>query len=448
MRPIFALVPRPPTASVLNISLTVALATIGLGCDTEVVAEGEVAPTVVIDSAAAAGELPFDRYLYEHARQGQFGGSILVALSDTVFEAAYRLPDAPAGAAPTVSSRFPLGELGQLLIRAAYFRLADQGRLDLNAAVGEALPALPQNDTINYRMLLDHRSGLPEVLPQGVALADVRLAGQPGTVERFSPLGYDLLARALAERLGTSAAEAVRVHVLEPAGMTDTGVLDPGAPPEQWAEGFRIDGGRLEALTYRDVVAPREATAVPEFYSTTTDLLYLAQWMPTTAYLDGRLQVVGARPGHRAFFHVEDDDDVVVALANLATPEWSRIARDLVAMAHGGQVALPRPVYRQEVPLPAGVEGFAGRYRLEGAGEYLIDFADDTLSITDPDGLRQRLRAETDTAFFTSPYARETVRLTPAGDPDSAGRVSVVTAAGREVVLERVGQDERGASRE
>ena len=430
--------PYLPKPSLGQIALACAIMVLGGGCDTDEPSVGQAtAPAAIIDSAAAARELPFDRYLREHAEQGQFSGSVLVALRDSVFEQAYRLPDGPESARVSPEARFPLGELGQLLIRAAYFRLADQGRLNLNAAVGDALPALPQNDTVNYRMLLDHRSGLPEVLPQGVELADVELLGQPGTVEQFSPLGYDLLARALAERLGTSVAEAVRVHVLEPAGMNATGVLGRDGPPEPWAEGFRIDGGALEAVDYRDLLAAGTRGGVSEFYSTTADLLYLAQWMPATAYLDGRVQVVGARPGYRAFFRV-DEEAAVVALANLATPEWRRIARDLVAMARGGQVALPRPVYRQEVPLPAGVAAFAGRYRLEGAGEYVIDFADDTLSITDPEGLRQRLRAETDTAFFTSPYARETVRLTPAADPDSAGRVSVVTAAGREVVLERV----------
>ena len=403
-------------------------------CDTEVAVSPADAPDVAVATVDAAA-LPFDRYLSGQSELGLFSGSVLVTMPDTVFEGHYRVPGAPEPALVGPDSRYPLGELGQLLIRAAYFRLADQGRLALNTAVGEALPQLPQNETVNYRMLLDHRAGLPEVLPEGGRLDTVTLLGQPGTVERFSPLGYDLLARALGERLGTSAAEAVRILVLEPAGMTHTGVLDPGtAPPEQLVGGLRTDGGELEAVERPGAAA---AGDVPRFYSTPTDLLYLAQWLPPEAFLNGQLQVVGGLNGYRGFFHA-DDEHVVVALANVASPEWSRIASDLVAMARGGQVAAPRPVYRQEVDLPAGVEAFAGRYRLAGAGEYVIDFAGDSLSITDPDGLRQRLRAESETAFFTSPYARETVKLVPAADLDSAGRVSVVTAAGREVVLERV----------
>ena len=387
---------------------------------------------------ASPPALPFDRYLREQARQGQFSGTALVALADTVFERSYGIPGAPGGMRVTDAHRYPLGELGQLLVRAAYFRLADQGRITLNAAVAEALPALPQNSAVNYRMLLDHRAGLPEVLPEGTPLEEVELLGQPGTVERYSPLGYDLLARLLGERLGTSAAEAIRVLVLEPAGMTATTVLDPRGPPADWARGYRVDGGDLEAVAYGDA-ARANRDGVPAYASTAADLLYLAQWLPRGAYPRDGLQVVGSRPGYRAFFRGEPGGErVVVGLANVATPEWSRIAGDLVAMAEGGQVALPRPVYRQAIDLPAGVEAFAGRYQLAGAGEYVIAYAGDSLAITGPDGVRQRLYAESDTHFFTSPYARETVRLVPA--TTLAGpRVSVVTAAGREVVLAAVG---------
>ena len=275
--------------------------------------------------------LPYDRAFNTLAQQGAFNGSVLVALPDTVFEQSYRMAGAPEPMHVSSSWRYPIAELNQLLLRAAYFRLADQGRINLNGAIGTASPVSisdadfggDQTAVINYRMLLDHRAGLPERL---VGSAITRLVSQPGIEEHYSPLGFDLLARMLAERLGTSVSEAIRVLVLEPAQMSNTGVLTAGAPPPVLAKAYTDAPGTLTQLSLKQVLDT--ASALPEYYSTITDLFYLAQWMPASAYLRGELRQPGVRPGYRAYFDAQEDGSkTVVVLSNFGGTDLSEVRR-------------------------------------------------------------------------------------------------------------------------
>ncbi len=262
------------------------------------------------DPAVDTRVLPFDRPLVRMALHDSFNGSVLVVLPDTVFEQTYRQAGAPAAMHTASNWRYPIGELNQLLLRAAYFRLADQGRLLLNAPVDKYLPDLPEAAVINYRMLLDHRAGLPDVLPEGAPLSELRLVSPPGTEEHYSTLGYRLLAAALARMLGTSPAEVIRVQVLEPAGMTNTGVLDLEDPVGNLAVGHSDITGAWAPVPLSEfapaagLTDARGALAdLPEYYSTISDLFYLAQYLPESGFLKGELKQPGVRPGYRSYFY-------------------------------------------------------------------------------------------------------------------------------------------------
>lgn len=266
----------------------------------------------------------FDRYFYELTKAGGFSGSVLIALPDTVFEQSYRMDDAPERMHTASSRRYAIGEIAHLLIRAAYFKLADQGRITLNGPVADYLPALPQNQTINYRMLLDHRAGLPEVLPTGQSLSDLTYRSQPGAEEHYSRLGYELLAAVLAERMGTSVAEAIRILVLEPASMTNTGVLDPSNPPGAFAVGFSDAGGALAEVPLSEF----PTSIIPEYYSTITDLFYLSQWMPESAFLKGELKQPGVRPGYRSYFYSSlETNQTNIVLSNFGGTKLGEVVK-------------------------------------------------------------------------------------------------------------------------
>ncbi len=287
------------------------------------------------------GGLPFDRPLAGLALRDSFSGSVLVGLPDTIFEMSYRAANAPESMYTASNFRYPIGEVGQMLLRAAYFRLADQGRLQLNASVAQYLPDLPQAKVINYRMLLDHRAGLPDRLPSpSTRLADLQLVAEPGTETHYSTLGYHLLADALARILGTTAADVIRTSVTEPAGMSQTGELDPTAPVGNLAIGHTSASAgfsRVPFAEWEGGFASRDARGalrgLPEYYSTIADLFYLAQWMPASAYLKGELEQPAVRPGYRSYFYASLDPEVTtVMLSNLETVDVPAVG----ALLRGG----------------------------------------------------------------------------------------------------------------
>ena len=289
-------------------------------------ANSSSSPSGKTDHTNTVEGLPYDRYFHSLAEAGEFSGSVLVALPDTVFEQSYRFKEGPQGMNVSSNFRYPIGEVAHLLIRAAYFKLADQGRITLNGSVKDYLPTLPQNETINYRMLLDHRAGLPEVLPKGQSISDLTFRSQPGIEEHYSQLGYEMLATVLSERMETTVAEAIRILVLDPATMTRTGVLDLDTAPGSFAAGYTDASGTMEKVPLSEF----PETIIPEYYSTITDLFYFAQWMPESAFLKGELKQPGVRPGYRTYFYSSlEFDETQVVLSNFGGTDLGEVVRGL-----------------------------------------------------------------------------------------------------------------------
>ncbi|PRY51709.1 CubicO group peptidase (beta-lactamase class C family) [Geodermatophilus tzadiensis] len=133
--------------------------------------------------------------------------------------------------------------MSKIATATAAVRLAEQGRLDLDAPVSELVPEFVARagDPPRLRQLLDHTAGaanpLPVrwVLPADAPDADVdafarrvlarhgrarRPAGGPA---RYSNLGYLVLAEAVARVTGEPFTEHVERALLAPASMTATG---------------------------------------------------------------------------------------------------------------------------------------------------------------------------------------------------------------------------------
>jgi CubicO group peptidase (beta-lactamase class C family) len=141
----------------------------------------------------------------------------------------------------------------------AVMRLADAGRLDLDAPVSERLPWLDARAApFSARHLLSHSAGLPDPSPLGwvhpprasrrspSALTRALLAREgrldplrralgrrrseaPGRVGRYTNLGYLVLGELVAAVAGEPFATHLRRRVLAPAGLASTGFDPSGA---------------------------------------------------------------------------------------------------------------------------------------------------------------------------------------------------------------------------
>lgn len=163
----------------------------------------------------------------------------------------------------TVASLHVIGSVTKTFVAATILSLADQGRLDLDATVGDLLPpyrAVPPSATV--RQLLGHRSGIADVFnpattlaietspdwawtPEQVLATIGDPAWSPGDGWAYSNSNY-LLLGLIAERAGGSAlADQLRTRFLDPLGLADTRLLtveDPTPLTAAWATIFWASG--------------------------------------------------------------------------------------------------------------------------------------------------------------------------------------------------------------
>src|SRR5205814_328258 len=116
------------------------------------------------------------------------------------YREAFGFADLAARRPATTATRFPWFSMSKIVTATAALRLADEGRLDLNAPVA-GLAAVGRGDLPRVRQLLDHTAGLPDPVPlRWVRPADtdpaqdrpglrrVRARRPPGPPARYSNL--------------------------------------------------------------------------------------------------------------------------------------------------------------------------------------------------------------------------------------------------------------------
>ncbi|MEX0977301.1 MAG: serine hydrolase domain-containing protein, partial [Pirellulales bacterium] len=159
-----------------------------------------------------------------------------------VHAAGYGQADWQRGSPATAETIYRAGSISKLFNAVAAMQLAEQGKLDLDAPIEDALPDFAIQvpfegaKAITIRQLLCHRSGMIRESPVGgyldasqptidATLASVArcvLVNPPDTKTRYSNVGPTIVGRAVAVQSGSSFAEYQRRHLLEPLGMTSS----------------------------------------------------------------------------------------------------------------------------------------------------------------------------------------------------------------------------------
>lgn len=136
---------------------------------------------------------------------------------------------------------FKIGSVSKLYIAAATAKLVNSGSLSLDDTLAEHLPELVGRidyaDQITLRMMLQHRSGIPnfvdhpdypwfETLPDRNAYLEFALDQPadfaPDTDYRYSNTGYLLIGNILDKILGYDYQQYIQSEILAPLGLVDT----------------------------------------------------------------------------------------------------------------------------------------------------------------------------------------------------------------------------------
>lgn len=105
-----------------------------------------------------------DDYLKKSLLRGNFNGSILIAKNGVPFYEKYiGFKDIRTKDSLTAETALQIASTSKPFTAAAVLRLVEQGKLNLDAPVANFFPGLPYTD-VTVKMLLNHRSGLPNYL--------------------------------------------------------------------------------------------------------------------------------------------------------------------------------------------------------------------------------------------------------------------------------------------
>lgn len=349
--------------------------------------------------AQSAFERRVDAYFAAAVAGGDFSGSVLIARGDSVLvRKGYGLANIELNVPARPETRYIIASLTKTLTAAAIIRLRDQGRLRLEDTLSRYLPAFPHGPRITLTHLLGHESGVAN--PEYVALfgrqasleqlvADIGkqpLLFAPGTDDRYSNAGYNLLSAVIEKVSGRLYGAALQDLVLGPAGMSSSGDASDGAVVVRLATPYVVGPGPARArVADGNYSADVGAGSV---YSTVDDLFRWARTIQTDrlfklgsipyAYGWGERKLAGGRwleqtgllDGWASNIYVgRDSAIVVVVLANHSVPTFARWGRELAHILMGGAGADSIAPLAAELPareLPVEPGSYIGRYTAQG----------------------------------------------------------------------------------
>ena len=177
--------------------------------------------------------------------------------------------DGPKGRLAQVGDEFAIASVSKMVLAAIVVRLAEQGKIDLDAPLASYLHGVDVDaNGATVRQALAMRSGLGDTIASALdrvradcgrawtredVLASIPtpFAG-PNTVFHYSNPTYKLLGFAVEDVTGQSLAAALKAEVLDPVGVGDRMLLQGphSTTPEPWALPIAAHGDPLELSKY------------------------------------------------------------------------------------------------------------------------------------------------------------------------------------------------------
>jgi CubicO group peptidase (beta-lactamase class C family) len=216
-----------------------------------------------------------------------FNGAILVARKGVIIFEQYHGYENSRTKIPVVdSSSFQLASVSKTFTGAAVLWLVQKEKLQLDDSLQKFFPEFPYKG-INVRMLLNHRSGLPNYLyfcdslwkeesrfitnDEVIKLMEAHKPAMqhlPGTHFQYCNTNYLLLASIIEKVSGQKYAAFMAQTIFRPLGMNSTFVYDPASAVRSHQTQSHKYNGQFEPDTYFDGVMGDKG-----IYSSTRDML-------------------------------------------------------------------------------------------------------------------------------------------------------------------------------
>jgi D-alanyl-D-alanine carboxypeptidase len=173
---------------------------------------------------------------------------------------------------------FPFASVSKTLTAAVVLQLVDEGKVDLDAPAARYLPAYILDKRITVRMLMDHRSSLPDFFANAKIDRALqrdkdatwtaaqtwrfvpKVRPKPGTIYDYSNTNYLLLGELVEHVTNNPLSSEVRTRLLDPLELTSAWYQAVEDPKAKGARGYRLtrtaSGALLKPVAARSDVMP------------------------------------------------------------------------------------------------------------------------------------------------------------------------------------------------
>ena len=235
---------------------------------------------------------PIADFVQATMKERSIPGLSLAVVQDgkTLREEAFGVVSLELGVAATAQSVFPVASVTKIFTATLVMRLVQDGKLGIDAKVGDLLPDLPETwRAVTLRQLLTHTSGLPDMIVdpmKGLWLGETReealakaaplpLQFEAGTAWSYNQTNYILLGMILERVSGKSLEALLQESILGPLQMKST----------TYADARQVVAGRGPWYSRIDFsgTQPRLATKVYPTWVTYPDFVHTCAGLNTTA---------------------------------------------------------------------------------------------------------------------------------------------------------------------
>jgi CubicO group peptidase (beta-lactamase class C family) len=425
-------------------------------------------------SAAAPAKVAksLNRYLAAETELGRFSGAVLVVRDGVVvFRKGYGFADVSKRAAFTPDTQSAIASISKMFTARAVLKLRGDGKLRLTDSICDHLSACPDAwKPVTIEEVLRHTSGIPDyegALEFGsekyeafmqrpgstqAILDDAKklpLDFGPGSKFHYSNTGYVVLSFIVQQVSGQPFGAYLTEQVLQPAGMSHSGVFGYGAAPASLARGYTHDDQPWPEMLHGVSLGNENLKPVPVLplapphgdagmFSTVDDLArwsaqmdggatvpqadiaeifspgrdyYGFGWMIGDAYGAKRYEHMGMLPGYdSALIKFPAEKLTIVILSNLDRIRLEKICDTVSAIALGKPFDMP--VTGTVVKLTAADQAaLVGSYKLSDGRVVIIAADGDSISAQVKDNFLAGLVPLAATTFYM-PMSDGSVRFT------------------------------------
>jgi CubicO group peptidase (beta-lactamase class C family) len=413
-----------------------------------------VVPARALKQAAAVQPLfaRLDEYIARHMREtGAPGMTLALANREGLIRAStYGYADTKAGLRVAPETMFEIGSVSKSFVALALLQLRDEGKLDLNKPVVQYLPWLKINskfEAITTHHILSHTAGLPGApLLLDALLGELWTGYAPGKHFLYSNTGYNILGFLIEALDKRPFAEAMRMRMLTPLGMTASAPIIANDLRKRMAVGYESLGegkpfplhGPLAEAQWVEV-----DIAAGSIASTPGDMAkYIRMLLNRGALPKGRLV---SEEAFKLFTKPAIDSPFRGEPASYGYGLWVSDVASHTRLRHtGGMVAFSSSI---DVDVTTGVGAFASvnanlrGYRPVAVTKYAIELFNASLegkilpdAPAPPPAPEEVKNAGDYAGTYTSPAGKK-LEFSAAGDK------LILLHAGRRITLERAGGD-------